>query len=69
MEGLYKRVMKGSYPRVPSRYSFELSSIIKCLLQTDPRLRPSCCNFAVDLESIMSIPSVKERIQTDEQGI
>ncbi len=36
MEGLYKKIIKGVYPKISSRYSKELSMLIKSLLQTDP---------------------------------
>lgn len=47
MEGLYKKVMKGSYPKIPSKYSSELAGMIKSLLQTDPRMRPTCCKTLI----------------------
>lgn len=47
MEGLYKKVMKGVYPKISSRYSSDLASMIKSLLQTDPRLRPTCCKMHI----------------------
>jgi NIMA (never in mitosis gene a)-related kinase len=42
MKGLYNRVMKGVYPKIPSRYSSDLSTILSSLLQIDPEKRPSC---------------------------
>ncbi len=41
MEGLYKKVMKGVYPKIQSNYSQELSAVIKSLLQVTPGGRPS----------------------------
>jgi NIMA (never in mitosis gene a)-related kinase len=32
MEGLYKMVLKGVYPRIPDKYSSDLSRLIKSLL-------------------------------------
>lgn len=41
MEGLYKKVVKGSYPKIPAMYSQELSNVIKAMLQVNPVMRPS----------------------------
>jgi hypothetical protein len=32
MQGLYTRVLKGVYPKIPSHYSSDLSAMIKALL-------------------------------------
>ena len=39
MKGLYDRVIKGVYPKIPSRYSSELATMISSLLQVNPRKR------------------------------
>ena len=36
MNGLYKRVLKGQYPSIPSHFSMEMRSVIKSLLQVNP---------------------------------
>ena len=41
MEGLYKKVIKGVYNKIPSQYSIELSNVIRAMLQVNPALRPS----------------------------
>ena len=41
MEGLYKKVTRGLYPRIASHYSQDLNNLIRCLLQVSPALRPS----------------------------
>lgn len=41
MEGLYKKVVKGSYPKIPATYSQELNNVIKAMLQVNPIMRPS----------------------------
>jgi NIMA (never in mitosis gene a)-related kinase len=41
MEGLYKKVCRGLYPKIPSSYSQDLNNVIRCLLQVNPALRPS----------------------------
>ncbi|EGR32229.1 protein kinase domain protein [Ichthyophthirius multifiliis] len=42
MEGLYKKVIKGHYPKISSNYSLDLAHIIRSLLQVQSNLRPSC---------------------------
>ena len=42
MEALNTRVQKGIYPKIPSFYSEDLSSIIALLLQVSAKSRPSC---------------------------
>lgn len=61
MEGLYKKVMKGSYPRVSNKYSPELASVIRSLLQTNPKLRPSCGIFFINPDSILRMSCIRER--------
>ncbi len=41
MQGLYNRVLKGVYPKIPSLYSTELAAMIKCMLQVEPKNRPT----------------------------
>jgi len=56
MEGLYKKVTRGYYPKVPGHFSQDLNSIIRALLQVTPHLRPSC-------DKILQLPSVLKRIE------
>lgn len=32
MQGLYQKVLKGIYPKIPSVFSAELGAMIKCML-------------------------------------
>lgn len=41
MKGLYKKVTRGQYSRIPETYSQDLSDVISALLQVHPRNRPS----------------------------
>ena len=41
MKGLYNRVIKGVYPKIPAMYSSDLSSMVAALLKVDPKQRPS----------------------------
>jgi serine/threonine protein kinase len=54
MEGLCKSVLRGKYKRIPSVYSDELSDVIGCMLQVNPRNRPSA-------EQILRLPVVLQR--------
>ncbi len=45
MEGLYSKVIKGSYPKIPDKYSTRLSEICSLLIQVHPDNRPTCGNF------------------------
>ena len=42
MEELFKKVIRGFYPRPPPEYSNELSVVLKLCLQVAPHLRSSC---------------------------
>ncbi len=52
MEGLYKKVTRGFYSRIPSDYSEELNIIIKMLLEVTPHLR-STCDRLLELPIVM----------------
>lgn len=41
MKGLYQKVIKGVYPKIPAMYSSDLSGMIANLLMVDPKKRPS----------------------------
>ena len=42
MEGLYKRVVKGRFSRIPNRYSEDLNQLLHKMIVVNPHLRPSC---------------------------
>lgn len=42
MEGLYKRVLRGVYPKLPKHFSKDLSLIIKVMLRVSANKRPTC---------------------------
>jgi len=52
MEGLYRKVLRGQYPRIPPHYSHDLSEVIGVLLQVNPRHRPS-------VEQLLQMPVMK----------
>jgi NIMA (never in mitosis gene a)-related kinase 1/4/5 len=41
MEGLFRKVMKGNYPKIPANYSERLSKVIDMCLKIDPARRPT----------------------------
>lgn len=51
MDGLYKKVVKGTYPKVGDNYSKALHSVIKSMLQVNPANRPSASQLLINLES------------------
>jgi len=56
MEELYKKVMRGNYPRIPSKYSEDLSDAIKLMIQVEAGARPSC-------EELLKMPMITKRIE------
>lgn len=42
MEGLYRRVQRGTFDRIPRIYSAELQKFIEKCLQLSPQKRPNC---------------------------
>jgi NIMA (never in mitosis gene a)-related kinase len=56
MQGLYKKVLKGIYPKIPSLFSSDLSALVKFLIQVPPKMRPDC-------DQILELPIVVDKIQ------
>ena len=56
MEELYKKVMRGNYPRIPTKYSEDLSDAIKLMIQVEAGARPSC-------EELLKMPMITKRIE------
>jgi NIMA (never in mitosis gene a)-related kinase len=52
MQGLYKMVIKGKYPRIPDHFSQEMATVIKFMLQISPQYRPST-------DQILQLPIVE----------
>lgn len=55
MQGLYKKVMKGDYPKLPSHFSSDLSGIIATMMNVNSTKRPDC-------DQIMHLPAFEEHL-------
>lgn len=55
MKGLRQKICKGVYQPIPKHFSLELSDVVKQLLSTNPKVRPS-------LEKVMEIPIVATKM-------
>ena len=53
MRGLARKVLRGAYPQISSRYSTEIGQMIKTLLIVNPSERPTCDDI-LKLDSIVS---------------
>jgi NIMA (never in mitosis gene a)-related kinase len=42
LQALFKKVLKGTYQKIPRHYSQDLSLFLKLMLQVKPENRPSC---------------------------
>ena len=56
MDGLYKKVVKGNFQKLPSHYSVDLNNVVKTLLKVNPQLRPNC-------DKILSTPPIQRRME------
>ncbi|CAD8089403.1 unnamed protein product [Paramecium sonneborni] len=65
MNGLYKKVVRGYYPKIPTIYSQDLSNIIRALLQVQPHLRPSCDKI---LQLSAVINRMDDKVLIEEEG-
>ena len=64
MKELYQRVLAGKYTEISPRYSKDMAKIIRMLLQQNPAARPSCGNILSQLEQILKLPIVAEKVDT-----
>lgn len=61
MQDLYKRVLSGKYPKIPTEYSRDLTTLIATLLKVKPSQRPSC-------EQIIHMPAVEEHLNAEDEN-
>lgn len=64
MNSLYKVVLKGVYPKIPSKYSKDLNLVIKTMIQVNPKRRPTWRDI-LEFESIV-IKDQERYCQTEE---
>jgi serine/threonine protein kinase len=57
MEGLYKKVVKGAFQRLPGHFSVDLNDLVSYMLRVNPQSRLSA-------EEILGLPMVIEKIKT-----
>jgi len=55
MEGLYRKVVRGQYPRIPAHYGPDLAEVIAALLQVHPRHRPT-------VEQLLQMPQMARHL-------
>ena len=51
MDGLYKKVIKGSYSKIGDNFSKQLSQAIKAMLQVNPSNRPDAAQLLNSIRS------------------
>lgn len=56
MEGLYNKVIKGQYSKIPDKFSNDLVELVKFLLHVNPENRPTA-------EQILKHPIIQKRIE------
>lgn len=55
LPALVLKILRGHYPPIPSKYSEDLHGLVACMLQQDPRKRPS-------INQIIDLPFIRKRI-------
>lgn len=55
MPGLYRKVTKGEFSRIPKCFSQDLASLLEALISVDPTKRPNC-------HDILQLPQVGKRL-------
>ncbi len=56
MQGLYKKVIKGVYPKIPAHFSDDLASVIAAMIHSKANFRPNT-------DQILGFPAVQSRIE------
>jgi len=51
MEGLYRKVVQGKYPRIPNHYSADMAEVVAALLQVHARHRPA-------IDQLLTMPAM-----------
>ena len=61
MDGLYHKIIKGKYNKIPEKYSKELNEILKLLFNVNPKERPSC-------DELLKYSIIKNKIEFVEEN-
>jgi serine/threonine protein kinase len=67
MEELYRKVIRGVYPPLPSLYSEGLQGVIRSMLQVRPEMRPSVVQL-LQMPSVLSHDSQARNLEATVQG-
>jgi hypothetical protein len=69
MQGLYKKVLKGQYPKISHKYSVDIQTIVRILLQVLPKKRPTCheiLNHAIVKNKITELFPDENYVESDD---
>ena len=67
MQGLFNKVQKGLFERIPLKFSNDLAGIIGKCLQVNPNSRPTCDQLATDIANFVNNEKDKEIIKPEER--
>ena len=56
MHSLYKKVVKGVYPKIPAHFSADLAGVVRAMIQVSAHQRPTC-------EKLLEMPCVSKRVE------
>ena len=56
MEELYRKVLRGIYPKISNKYSEDLNDVLKLMIQVEVGARPSC-------DELLKMPIISKRIE------
>ena len=66
MQGLYKKVLRGNYPKISKQYSTDIQTVVRSLLQVSPKKRP---NWSQILSNAIIKKKIKDIFQEDDGDI
>lgn len=72
MEGLYNKVVKGVYQRLPGHYSVDLNDFVGLMLKVNPKARYSAAellSMPMIIDKINNNANLKESIEESRQGL
>lgn len=66
MQGLYKKVLRGHYPKISKQYSTDIQTVVRMLLQVSPKKRPNASEI---LSNSIVVKKIKELfLDNDEEA-